>query len=304
MPVTITDDHLEGLPPITRGNPFSHAQSVTALLRRGLSTIETHDRGGRLYASQAAVCPRQATLSSTRQDQEVTTPASASYYALGNAIEELILGALRREGALLYPQYRLPDVDLNLGGYVDGIVLVGGRVHVLEVKSCGELPSEPKLEHRAQAMVYAAITGLPPIVFYFSRTVAGYGGDLKTREFALSPSSDELRATLYQVAYAREAIDAGVIPEIPTHFASDKDCGYCPWKSHCWSGEPLPRPVVSPEQHVDLVARASARVAGLMDPEHVTRRRNGVLRHIARHGTDEAREALAGDWSTLLGGPD
>lgn len=293
-------EEVDDFPLITTGNPFTHGQTVSGMIRRGLSSIEENDRDGRIYASQAAVCARQAVLSSTRHDHQVQTAANSTYYALGNAIEDLVMKGLMKEGALFFREFRLPDVGLNLGGYIDGIIMVGGRIRVLEVKSCGELPAHPKLEHQAQAMVYSAITGLPPTLLYFSRSVADFSGTLKIREFALTPSIDEVKSTLFQVAYAREAIDAGIIPEIPAHFTGEKNCGWCPWKSHCWNGEPLPRPVVSPDQHVDLVTKAKARVDALTDPDAMTRRRNGVLRHVSKHGYDAAKEALAGDWSTFL----
>lgn len=293
-------DQEDDRPVVTRGNPFSHAQTVTGLVRRGLTSVEENDRDGRMYASQAAVCARQAVLSSTKTgESEIVAPAQATYYAMGNAIEELVVSALTRERALLFAQYKLPDVGLNMGGYVDGIVSVAGKIRVLEIKSCGELPSEPKLEHRAQAMVYSAITGLPPTVFYFSRHVASFDGTLKIREFALTPTRDDLRATMFRVCYAREAIEAGLIPEMPMEFTKESQCGFCPWKPACWHSEALPRPVVDADQHVALVKAANARVKELMSPDAITRRRRGVLVHVQKHGTADAKRLLAGDWSTL-----
>jgi hypothetical protein len=307
MAVHIPDlDDLEEVPlpsvPVTRGNPFAaSAQSITGMVKKGMSSIDTVERNGRLWASQAAVCPRQAVLSSTRHDTELTTPASTGYFRLGSCIEDIVIDALKKEGALLWAQYKLPDIGLNLGGSIDGVVLVGGRVKVLEIKSCGELPAEPKLEHRAQAMVYSAVTGLPPIVFYFSRSVASFDGALKVREFNLSPSVDEMRATMFQVAYARIAIERGVIPGIPDTITAEKQCGFCPWKSHCWRDAPLPRKGVDVFEHVEIVTEARAMVDALMTPEALRKRRNGVLSFLSKYGAPDVQEKLTGDWSSLLG---
>lgn len=300
MAIKFEDDLPEDFPAVTKGAAGHNPSSLSSIVRKGMTNIEENDRDGRIYASQAAVCVRQAVLTSTRKDTEFITPAMHTYFNLGNAIEDIVVTALKREGAMLFPQYKLPDVGLNLGGYIDGIVIVGGKLRVLEIKSCGQLPSQPKLEHRAQAMVYSAICGLPPTVFYFSRSVAGFDGQLMIREFALTPSLEEQTSTVWQVAYARAALDAGLIPEIPASMTGPKDCGYCPWKIHCWDHVELPRPVVTPDQHFELVGKANLITKGLMTPERVRSRRNGVLLHIQKHGTDAAKEVLARDWSGLI----
>lgn len=308
MPVKIYDTDSANSPkqdrpslvPVTRGNTLNIHENVSSLVRKGLTTLTDIERNGRIFASQAANCPRQAYLKSTQVGQEIVTPASQGYFTMGSAIEELVISALVRERALLFSQFKLPDVGLNLGGYIDGIVVIAGKVRVLEIKSCGELPNEPKPDHINQAMVYAAITGLPPTVFYFSRSVATFDGTLKIREFSITPTLEEIQAVLFRVAYAREAIDAGVIPDIPDEFTGKKDCGFCPFKEICWGEEPLPGPAVDTDTHLRLTKAARKTVKTLTDPEAVRNRRNGVLRHIYRFGTDVAKEHLSGDWDELL----
>jgi CRISPR/Cas system-associated exonuclease Cas4 (RecB family) len=290
--------HVRGM--VRNGNIYQDGASVTALVKQGMTSFRENKRDGRIWASQAAVCTRQAVLSSTRDDTEITEPAGAGYYALGSAIEDIVLKALQAKDALLFAQFKLPDIGLNMGGYIDGIVRVGGRVRVLEVKSCGDLPKQPKLEHRAQAMIYAAVTGLQPTLFYFSRGVADFAGNLRVREFAMTPTRDELQDALFKVAFARECMELGLIPERPISFTSQADCGFCPWKDICWNGAELPRPEIDPEQSLEVTRKAIATVERLLAPERVAQRRNGVLRHIQHHGSQVAKDILAGDWSELV----
>ncbi len=288
-------------PKITRGNPFGHATTLVGTIRHGMSSTKENDRNGRIYASQASFCVRQAVLKSTNnEDLEIVTPTNAAYYALGITIEDLVINALTRQGALLYPQYKLPDIGLNLGGYIDAIVMIGGKIRVLEVKSCGVMVTEPKPEHAAQAMVYSAVTGLPASLLYFSRHVAGFDGQLQIKEFPLIVTNDDARRTLFRVAYVHHAIEMGIIPDMPDYFTVEQDCGYCPFKENCWHNYPLPRPVVSPKQHLKITNAAKAIVDDLMDPSLVEKRRNGILRHIQQHGSDAAKKLLRGDWSSYL----
>jgi hypothetical protein len=152
-------------------------------------------------------------------------------------------------------------------------------------------------------MTYAAITGFPPIVFYFSRHVASFSGELKIREFSYHPSIDELQMVAFKVAYARLAIDERVVPDKPHDFVSGTKCGFCSWKGHCWGEEKheFEYPLISPEIHLKLVRRATKWAKELVNADALAHRRRGVLLHIAKHGSEKAQELLTGDWSGLLG---
>lgn len=276
--------------------------SLSTVVLRGLSSVEEVNRDGRLWASQAAACSRRGFLESQRKGLDIVSPASSMYFDMGNLIEEKILSALHKQGALLFSQYRLPDMGLNLGGKIDGIILIGGKVKLIEIKTCGELPNSPKPEHLAQSLIYSAVSGLDPVVFYVSRHVAGYDGQLKIKEFPLEPTPTELQAAMFTTIYARLAINMGVMPDIPMHFTSEKNCGFCNFIPLCWHGE-MPEksyPPVSAKQHGEIVLATNELVAHLMDPEVRMKRTNGILHHISKFGDDNAKEKLSGSWAELL----
>lgn len=288
---------------VKTGNVYTSRDSVEALVIRGMSAQRHTDRRERMYASDAGFCERQAALNATSEGLSNQTAANTAYFEIGSRIEEVVLDALFNQGSLLFKQYRLPDVGLNLGGFIDGIITVAGRVRVLEVKSCGTLPTVPKGPHAAQALVYAAITGLPATLFYFSRSVAKFGGELLVKEFELDEAYDEKRAALFRAVYARMAMDAGVIPDKPVHLTGEAMCGFCSFTNVCWGGESLPAGSVpiTPRQSFEMVKRANELVDHLMSPAEVESRRRGILSHISRAGNDNAKKLLAGtDWSELV----
>lgn len=284
------------------GDVVTGEDTISKLVVRGMSKINQRQRNGRLYASDAGFCARQTALQADRDEYEVQTAATTAYYAIGVTIEDLVLNGLYESGALLFKGYKLPDIGLNLGGYIDAIVFLNGRIRVLEVKSCGQLPSVPKPTQAAQAMVYSAITGLPATLLYFSRSVANFKGELMLKEFPLPESDTQKRMTLYQVAYGHLAFMNKVIPAIPAHVTSKAQCGFCPFTGICWDGEEIKKwRHVDPDTHLRLVNEANELVDILMDPAAVNDRRTGILKHLSRAGNSKAKELLRNtDWSRFF----
>ena len=282
--------------------------SLTTVVARGLSRVETRDRTGRIYASDGGHCERSGALLAMLPGQQRKSASLQAYAKLGDAIENIVLGALDDQNEVLFRQYHLPEVGLNLGGYVDGVIYHGGRLRLLEVKSCGStLPKVPKPIHATQAAIYSAICGMPIIIYYMSRTVADYKGQLLTAQFDLAEDGALQRRALWRVAYAHLASKLEVTPRIPMHIQSENDCGFCPFIPVCWNGEaPLnPWPTgVTPQQHLELSREATAWVDKLLHPDVVADRRIGILNHIRKHGTETAKRLLTGSrWSDLLGSP-
>ena len=290
---------------LSAGNSRGESQSsLTVKIARNLSKLENRDRQGRIYASNGGRCERAAALSATVPATQMKSAALMGYAQLGNAIEDLIVNALDDGETVLFKQYHLPEVGLNLGGYVDAIIFHQGHLRVLEIKSCGVVPRAPKPLHATQAALYSAITGLPATVFYFSRSVANYDSELLTAQFDLGEAGELQRAALWRVAYAKLAIDQGVTPGIPFHLSKASDCDYCPFIPHCWEGLPpaatWPQ-AVTPAQHVELSRQATEWVDRLLDPVDVARRRTGILKHIERHGGETAKRVLSNaTWSALI----
>lgn len=279
--------------------------SISALVARGLTREVQVDRQGRLYASDAGLCERKAVLGSTVEGPQLDTAASRGYYALGNTIEDLVMDGLYESNALLFKQYRLPDVGLNLGGYIDGIIVLANHVRVMEVKSCGKLPDFPKPNHAAQAYIYSAVTGLPASLLYFSRTVAKLDGSMMMKEFNLEEHPDEKRKSVYRAVLASLAVLAKRVPDRPGHMSSEALCSnaFCPFTGFCWHGSPVPNAweKVSPAEALQLATLAQQKTDELLAPAAIADRRVGVLKHLQQHGNSRAKELLTGsDWSTLV----
>lgn len=275
---------------------------LVSLVIKGLSSIRDNTRNDRLHARDAGLCQRRTVLSSKQTGQSVETPASKAYYKIGSTIEDIVLTSLYESGALLFKNYRLPDIGINLGGYIDGVILLNEKIRVLEIKSCGELPDVPKDEHSAQALMYSAVTGLPATVLYFSRQVAKYNGTMLIRQFDLDDNDGLARTALWRAVYGHLAIKEGFVPDRPTHMKRDA-CGFCPFIPYCWEGQDLEVEMGTPidyDDHYELVSKTNDLIDGLMSQKSIVERRTGILKHLSHIGNDHAKKLLVGkDWQKL-----
>lgn len=214
--------------------------SLLDYLYRGLRSQKDVKRKGRLWASQAPHCSRRGALTGVYEGTQITRPANQGYFSLGIAIENMILNAWDKNKLVITDQYRLPEVGLNLGGKVDAVVLLNGKLRIVEIKSCGDkIPTSGKREHLSQARFYSAVTGFPMYLFYFSRNVAHFNGKLKSTYFYEEFNKDTLQYTVHNAALARLSIDNTIIPEIGGNIRSIGDCGFCDFVGHCWKGDEL-----------------------------------------------------------------
>ena len=243
---------------IRKGKPFED-ESITSLINKGLTASSRLHRKN-LYASDAAYCPRKASIIVNLPD-EYESPTSSSgklYMAIGSAVHEQIQTGLRNAGALLAAEYRIDELGINLGGYIDAIFCLNDVPRILEIKTCGNLPSRPKPEHVSQAITYSLITGIPkPILYYVSRSVAGWDGKLITRTFELEPSPDEYFLIALNLYRAQHYGRAQRLAEIPAHIKNSSTCGFCPFKNMCWGGgEPFPIDLPSHAERLEIEEHA------------------------------------------------
>lgn len=297
---------------IRKGNPFAARNSLETVIAHGLSTSQSARRSRvRFHASSGGHCARRNVLHIT-QSQSVAFDAAAQLYTkIGSTIHSAFQDALFKEDALLFSEYHLPEIEtLKLGGYVDAIaVLEQNKVYGLEFKSCGKVPIAVSEEHYKQALIYGAVTGLPMIVLYMARSVAGWDRQLHLKSFKLAPTDAEYCDVLTILALSTLAAAANQTPPIPARFASQKDCGYCPFKSTCWplAGALAPAtppdapawPTMDAATYAEMFAKAHVIATDLVATRD--RRRNGVLKHLAKNGTPTARRLLQiTEWDTLF----
>lgn len=290
---------------------LAHTESLVDTLIRGLAHVEPRpSRRGRIYASDGGLCERQGMLKATLDLTETASASLTAYAKLGDSIEEIIIDALRDQDIVLLggrgSQLHLPDIGMNLGGYCDGVILYHGEVHILEIKSCGQLPKVPKPNHAAQASIYSAVTGLPAIIFYFSRSVAKWGGELLTTQFDLNARGEAQSEAMYRVAYAHFAHLMGVTPDKPRHMDTEAKCGFCPFIPLCHaeggpvagSGWPA---LVTARQHLDIVREVTEYLNVFLSTREVNLRRNVVMEDVINRDPVTARRLLGSTkWANML----
>lgn len=266
------------------------------------------DQKGRLYASTSGFCPRQTALSITYSAFQEDSAATTEYFKLGIAIEDTNIQALRKQNKLLFSQYELPDIGLNLGGKVDGVYCLDDQhIKLLEIKSCGDLPDKPYPEHIAQASIYSAICGLPITLLYSSRNVAEYSGELLKRKFEISFDDVYLRPYVFNMVYGKYCAEAGYMPNKPIELNKEYKCGFCRFKPICWHDKPSHlKPFDSTDESMRIadfyvMERASDKTDEILDMDNVISRRNGILKHLYLYGSDFAHKLLDSiEWKNVV----
>jgi len=274
---------------------------LTDVIVSGMKSVKPTNQNGRMYASTSGFCERQTALSMTFKGDTEYESATAGYFKIGLAVESVVIESLRNQGVLLFEQFETPDIGLNLGGKIDGIYrLDNDKIRLLEIKSCGALPSKPHAEHLAQINLYSAITGLPGTLLYFSRNVANFTGEIQMRLFELN---DEMTIfdSMFSTIYGKLCGDKGLMPDVPEKLTKPSDCGFCRFKNICWQGEPSHLEPMSNSEIDENWRLARIQTNDMMNSVKVEQRRNGVLKHIMQFGNPFAKELLTDtDWKDLV----
>jgi hypothetical protein len=279
---------------------------IETVIVAGMTSEKIINQRGRLYAGTSGLCARQTTLQANFVGTEIQQPETTGYYASGNAIEEVVLDALAKQNTLLYSGYKIPECGINLGGKVDGFVrLPDETIKGIEIKSCGAtLPSHPKLEHKAQALLYSAITGFPFEIIYFSRSIVDKDQNINLRSFELDSNWLDRYMTLYQAVLGYICQQNGVMPNIPTHIQSSNDCGFCRFKDICWNNQKSFMPSINTMSLAvqnDIYRESEELASELLSEEIVAIRRKSVLKYMSEYGTPFAKTLLKSqDWSDLV----
>jgi len=270
---------------------IDNTTSLTSAIKSGLAHEKFIDRKGRFWASDCGLCSRRAVLSANSSGYSIVSPSMEVYFELGKKIETIILESLEKTGNLLFADYRIPDIDMNLGGRVDGIILDNGKIKALEIKSCGALPTRPKPAHKAQALIYSAITGLPGSLLYLSRHVAGFDKKLMMQEFKLDDEQEKYDA-MFSLAYAAFSNDLNVLPGKGIHKISH--CGFCKYIPNCWHDASFDSSLehIPDDLAPQIMEEADSWTEEFMRPEEVAKRRSNVLLDIMAYGEESAKDIL------------
>lgn len=204
-----------------------------------LSDTGTHRKRERIHGKDAAWCPRKNFLHAQEWNfSSVFDASSQLYMGIGSGIEDALAEGLRRKGRFLYSNLYVPHMNPKVGGMIDLVYIdADDKIVIAEVKSCGNLPTEPKPEHMAQLLTYSAVAGYDIAnLVYVSRNVRSNSGDVLIRTFIADTSSDKIINVLNDIAYSGLSIERGVAPPIPATMTPRK-CIYCPFTKFCWDDD-------------------------------------------------------------------
>lgn len=293
---------------ITKGIPKVLKQETTVkTIVESLRETFTIDRKKRLHAGDSGFCSRSTVLNASYSGPGSNDAKSMLYMRIGSAVHDLIQNSLFKSGHLMFKEYKVMDIGVNLGGYVDIIAFINGRLTILELKTAGtSLPPTIKDGHRQQASIYSIITGLPAEVVYISRNVAGFDGRPLIKTYPLSLTRQDAADIMFQTVYAYLAVNNDVVGPIPAHMNESK-CGYCSYKEFCWRGGEVPNGLrkATNKEHRQMIIEANETVEKLLDPVAMNERRTFLFNFLRDHGTEHAQKLFkeTEDWTTLYQPP-
>ena len=217
--------------------------------------LQLHNRVEHSYwASGSGLCFRKTAAEKLLpRSPEARDTAQQLYFKIGSVFETVVEQRFKDKGVFLDSELRVADPIINLSGRIDFVINFNGEILLVELKTCGKLPSAPRKGHSAQLLNYLALTGIERgIVWYISRNVADWHNPLLHSPFYHTPTEEELRRTIFNTAYGREWALQGGMPGKPD-FMKKSYCGFCSMQDHCWNGEPtslqtsIPDPVAATE---------------------------------------------------------
>src|SRR5690606_14022881 len=123
-----------------------------SILERELTSTGYPSRD-RIFASSGGLCERQTAgmMLVPEHYEDHRNGAAQFYFAIGSQFEKIVERALKSSGNWLDSEFRvesyLPEIPVS--GRIDFVVSDDDGVHLVELKTCGKLPSGPKDHHLA-----------------------------------------------------------------------------------------------------------------------------------------------------------
>lgn len=221
---------------IRTGNPIGKTDLVTSIIK-GLAGTMTVEKKS-IHGADAAFCSRKANLHMAVEspERESIDPSSTLYFSIGNAIHENISQALRNSGLLVANEMRVEYGPIR--GYIDDVIISSetGELKIVDIKTCGQLPSKIKPGQAEQLLAYALLTGISEAsIIYVSRNVANFTG-LMIKEIPAPVNKTTLTNIARVVAESIVYNNHKLVPPKPEYRPTEDGCGWCPFKHNgCWS---------------------------------------------------------------------
>lgn len=213
------------------------------IVEKNLSS-EVYVARNKIFASSAALCERQTSAySKLPEEHSVNRKASSQFYfKIGSMFEDILEPAFRKSKTYITRELRVESLhsEIPVSGRIDFVlrdIEKGGKPLIMELKTCGKLPSSPKPHHLAQLHCYMLLTGQSKgLLWYISRTVSDFSGNLKQKVFEITLTDEEKYEVARTMCLGAVYSESPFIPPIPEHMKKYK-CGFCPMIPFCWDGE-------------------------------------------------------------------
>ena len=196
------------------------------------------------------------------EDYMIKRQASTQFYfKIGSVFESLLVEAFEKQGILIADELRVEaqHEDVPVSGRIDFVLMnEEGNPIIMELKSCGKLPSSPKPHHLAQIQSYMLFTGQSEgLLWYISRNVSDFSGKLKQKVFTVTMNDEQKFQIAKTIALGVLYSDSELIPPKPEHMKKYK-CGFCPLIPHCWEDQNMIPDFFDPEMedHIGFVKSA------------------------------------------------
>lgn len=227
-------DHIIGRSP-TGSDELSHVLHM-------LTSAETKGRRSRPYGADAGLCATKNWLHiNTEPGEVITAPTLKLYQGIGVGVEDVVVEGFKAHGKILSTQVKLPTppktYGIDVGGYLDILAYDHlGRVAAYEVKTCTSIPNEPKPNHLAQAMTYAALGGLDIVyILYISRSVQAFPSPAPLVRVFEIDVQNLLEHYMSVIVLSCHSLHDSAAPMRPTGFRKSYECNYCPFQQKCWN---------------------------------------------------------------------
>ena len=205
-----------------------------------------------LWGADGGLCPRKNLFNQECPIPFQYYPSTKGYMVYGIAIEDMLARALGDHGRLIKQDIRLVELKstimphLRISGKMDIIALDHeDQPALLEIKTCGPLPTKPKNNHRVQLETYAAVSGFNRCYLtYVSRKVStgGARGKLDCITFPIEITPNVIFTRFYMAALSQHSMDCRRCPPVDPTFRKSHECIWCDFADYCWPVNASPVP--------------------------------------------------------------
>lgn len=211
---------------------------------------------GKLYGSQAGVCPRKNVINSFLETDATLSLSGSFYTSSGDCLEKNWIELLDYNDKLIANSVKLADnpnfikeseatncllygMDEYLGysGILDFVVLHDSKVWLLDSKVCGELPEKNSYNYERQVQFYSAVTGIDnSALLYLSRNIRkDFNRELDIAVLKVDCSHEKLLDVMTVAFLSKLCVDNEILPNKTQFFKKTVHCKNCSFVDFCYN---------------------------------------------------------------------